>query len=162
MRERWLATARAQVGVLERGYNRHDSIQTYNRWARVPPYSPYCAAGLGYTAAQAGLFFPITGPAAVRSWFVNTSLVVWDRRTNRWRNEPMLMDVVWIFNSHLEAIAQPRIKRDIEEDDKIITIVFNTTGNTGRAGVHHPIQRRWRDVKRVANHVSPHLQRIKK
>lgn len=61
------------------------------------------------------------------------------------------MDVVWVFSSHIEAIAQPTIRRDIEDEDKFITIGFNTGSGTGKQGVYYPLERRWRDVRKIAN-----------
>lgn len=141
--------------------NDHDSIYVFNKFARSGKFSPYCAAGLYYTAHRAGLDFDyIKFPAGVRYWFDNPELVIWDRyRGARWRTPPKLMDVVWIFGSHIEAIATWHLPRDIADDDYILTIGFNTSGNTGKYhGVWYPIKRRWRHVKRVANHVSPYAR----
>lgn len=163
MREDWLKEAIKQVGVVERtGRNDHDSIYKYNLFAKVPRNSPYCAAGLFYTANKAGVFLPIKSPAQVISWFRDPSKVIWTRTSRRWLMQPKLMDVVWMFQSHVEAIATWSIPRDIQDDDFILTIGFNTTGGGSRQGVYYPIRRRWRSISRVANHVTPYANSLRR
>lgn len=155
LREDWLREAIRQVGVVERtNRNDHDSIYKYNAFAKVPKNSPYCGAGLFYTAHKAGVFLPIKSPAQVVSWFRDPKKIIWTRTSRRWIMPPKLMDVVWMFTSHVEAIATWSIPRDIEDDDYILTVGFNTTGGSSKQGVYYPIRRRWRSISRVANHVS--------
>lgn len=140
---------------MEKGSNKHDSIQKINKWVKSPAFAPYCAAGLAYTAHNVGINFPIVYPAAVRNWFTDKDKIIYTQG-REYRGNAMQMDVVWVFTSHLEGIAQTRIRRDIEQDDKFLTIGFNTSGNSKYEGVHYPISRRWRDVRKIANHITPY------
>lgn len=150
-RQLWFEKSRLYIGVREKtNRNDHDSIYVFNRFAGVAKNSPYCAAGLNYTAHLAGLNFKIKYPAAVRYWFTKES-IIWSRTAKKWLAPAQFMDSIWIFGSHIEALAQPTLPRDIEDGDRFLTIAFNTGGNTGRQGVHYPITRRWRDVRHVGN-----------
>ncbi|PQA59156.1 hypothetical protein C5O19_05735 [Siphonobacter curvatus] len=116
-----------------------------------------------FTAKKAGLDFDLKNPAAVRSWFSDKSKVIYDhRQPGRFQATPRRMDVVWLFQSHIEAIADQTIPRDIEDDDMINTVAFNSRGNNVKEGVYHPMRRKWRDVKLVANHVTPFVKKKEK
>lgn len=157
VRQAWLDTAAKENWVRERKSkhpNDHPRIAEYNKVAKSSTYAPYCAAGLYFTARKAGLFFVLKHPAAVRSWFDDKKKTIYDRRNGRLRVDVRVMDVAWLFQSHIEGIAQP-IRRDIEDDDFIQTIAFNSGRNN--QGVHYPMWRQWRDVRRIANHVTPYI-----
>lgn len=125
----------------------------------MPLNSPYCASGLYFTAYKAGLTLDIKGPAAVRSWFTKNRVIYDHRQPGRFQATPRRMDVIWLFQSHIEAIADPSIPRDIDDDDVINTVAFNSRGSNVKEGVYHPMRRKWRDVKLVANHVTPFVKR---
>lgn len=160
-RQVWFDSAKAETWVREKtNRNDHPRIKEYNRFAHVPLNSPYCASGLYFTARKAGLDFEIKSPAAVRSWFADKSKVIYDhRQPGRFQATPRRMDVVWLYQSHIEAIADQSIPRDIEDDDIINTVAFNSRGTNVKEGVYHPMRRKWRDVKLVANHVTPWVKK---
>ena len=163
LRAKWLNECIRYTNIRERGMNKHDSIQKINKWVKSTAYAPYCGAGLAYTAHNIGINFPITYPAAVRNWFTDKSKIIYAVREHEYRGNAQSMDVVWLFQSHIEAIAQSKLRRDMEPDDKFMTIGFNTSGSsTGQQGVYYPIWRRWRDVKKIANHVTPYYNSKKK
>ncbi|MDR6195639.1 hypothetical protein [Siphonobacter sp. SORGH_AS_0500] len=163
LREAWLDSAKAENWVREKtNRNDHPRIYLYNKVAGSPKNAPYCAAGLYFTATRAGLKLPIQTPAAVRSWFADPKKVIYSKtQPGRFLQMPKKMDVVWIFQSHIEGLAEP-IRRDIEDDDYITTVAFNSQGNNPKQGVYFPMRRRWRDVRKVANHVTPYLKKLSK
>jgi hypothetical protein len=76
----------------------------------------------------------------------------WQRSTNG-----LYLDLWLTFGS----IGQPNIDPDIDDDDEILTIGFNTTAGTRKHGVHHPIWRRWGDVQLMTNQVTPAYLQLK-
>ena len=139
--------------------NDHPRIRAYNRLAHAADRAPYCASGLYFTARSAGLDLPVKYPASVRSWFADREKVIYDaRQPGRFQATPRRMDVIWLFRSHVEALADQSIPRDIDDDDVINTVAFNSRGNQVKEGVYHPMRRRWRDVRFVANHVTPWIK----
>ncbi|PMD97408.1 hypothetical protein BWI97_07195 [Siphonobacter sp. BAB-5405] len=160
LRQTWLDSAKAESWVREKtNHNDHPRIYLYNKVAGSPKTAPYCAAGLYFTATRAGIMLPIKGPAAVKSWFVDAKKVIYTRTTGRFIKMPKKMDVVWLYQSHIEGLAEP-IRRDIEDDDYITTVAFNSQGNNPKQGVYFPMRRRWRDVRKVANHITPYVKSL--
>lgn len=163
VRQVWLDSAKAENWVREKtNHNDHPRIYLYNKVAGSPKNAPYCAAGLYFTATRAGLKLPITTPAAVRSWFADPKKIIYSKsQPGRFIQMPKKMDVVWLYQSHIEGLAEP-IRRDIDDDDYITTVAFNSQGNNPKQGVYFPMRRRWRDVRKVANHITPYLKKLAK
>jgi hypothetical protein len=162
-RKAWLDSSAAEAWVREKtNRNDHPRIVVYNKAAGSFANGPYCAAGLYFTATRAGMTFPIRNPASVASWFSDSKKIIYDRRQpGRFKSLPQTMDVVWLYRSHIEGLAQP-VRRDVDEDDYITTVAFNSQGNNPKQGVYFPMRRRWRDVRKVANYVTPYVRNLEK
>jgi hypothetical protein len=160
VRKALLDMARKEVYVVEKTNNNdHPRISYYNKIARSSARAAYCAAGQYAMAKELGLVYNLKSPAAVRGWFTDKRTIVYNR--GKWTSNAQLMDYIWIYGSHLEALAQPNIDPDIDDDDEILTIGFNTTAGTRKHGVHHPIWRRWGDVQLMTNQVTPAYLQLK-
>jgi hypothetical protein len=160
VRQALLDNARKETYVKEKtNHNDHPRIDYYNIVARSSHRAPYCAAGQFTMAKELGLNYNLRSPAAVRGWFVDKNTIIYTH--GKWIRNAQLMDYIWIFGSHLEALAQPNIDPDIEPDDEIITIGFNTSGGKRQHGVYYPLWRKWGDVQMMTNQVSPALTKLK-
>ncbi|MGV3560750.1 hypothetical protein [Larkinella arboricola] len=157
-----LATAEQEVGVVEiHNRNDHPRITEYNRALGLPPRAPYCASGLYYCYVANGIKLPIRGAGMVRSWFADKTKIIYrrgQRGNTRAGYRPMLMDAVSLFDSHVEGLAQERWDEDADE---IVCIGFNTTAGRGTKGGVYRVRRKLREVKLIANHLTPYLEQHK-
>ncbi|MGM9509558.1 hypothetical protein ACS5NO_17615 [Larkinella sp. GY13] len=162
IRAQILAVAQEQIGVVEkRNRNDHPKITEWNKALGLPANSPYCASGIYYCYAANGIRLPIRSPGLVRSWFSDGSKIVYRRSqcgNTRTGRRPRLADPVSIFESHVELLAQERWD---EDEDEITVIGFNTTAGPGSKGGVYRVRRKLSQVKLIANHLTPYLEKNK-
>ncbi|MBO9638784.1 MAG: hypothetical protein J7576_11475 [Siphonobacter aquaeclarae] len=160
MRQAVFDTARSQLTVREKtNRNDHPAITKYNAAIGLPKNAFYCASGLYWCHLANGVRLPIAAPGAVFSWFSDPAKIIYrrgSRGNQRTGRRPQLMDGVSLFASHVEGFAS---RTWDPEGEYIQTIGFNTSGGKGTVGGVYMVRRRLRDVKLMANHISPYWEK---
>ncbi|QHV97948.1 hypothetical protein [Spirosoma endbachense] len=163
MRQAVFDSAARFVGMTERTNNNDATwIAIINQSNGLPDRAHYCASAFNYCHALNGIRLPVgDGIGMVRSYFSNAKTIIYRRnaRGNQ-RNtiKPKRMDAVSLFYSHIEGIAQDDF--DPDEDDRVKCIGFNTTGGKGTKGGCYVNWRKTREIKLIANLLSPYWQKL--
>lgn len=150
------------MGKVERtNQNDADWIKAINRSNKLPDRAMYCASAFYYVHAQNGVRLPIAPVSIgrVNAYFRDPTKIVWrkgQRGNTRLGAKIRRMDAVSLFASHIEGIAQDRY--DPAEDEEVLLIGFNTTGGRGTRGGCYINRRRTRDIKAIANWLTPWLE----
>lgn len=159
-------TLRRFVGKREGAVNNSGVwIIEINSFWHLPARSHYCAAALAFGYAKNGVFFPWVPPVSVgrvRAYFRDPSKIVWvrgQRGNSRSGRKPQLMDWASLFASHTEALAEEEWDEDAPQH---LLIGFNTSGGPGTRDGCYLINRRTRDIKMIANHLTPYLAQLKR
>lgn len=162
LRQAIVDTASRFIGKTERTNNNDaDWIAMINLSNRLPERAMYCASAYYYCHRANGvrLGIPAVSVGRVAAYFRDPGKIIWkpNHRGNL-RVKPRQADAVSIFASHIEMIYDKRY--DPTEDDEVKLIGFNTSGGRGTKGGCYVNRRRTRELKAIANWISPHLQQL--
>lgn len=162
LRQAVFDTASKFVGLRERtGNNDANWIAIINRLYHLPDKAHYCASAYNYVHAMNGVRLPVSDPGRVAAYFRNSKTITYKgggRGNQRMVGRVRLMDAVSLFASHIEGIAQTDF--DPDEDDYVMCLGFNTTAGKGTKGGCYINRRRTRDIKAIANWISPYWRSL--
>lgn len=130
---------------------------------RLPERALYCASGYYYCHRANGvrLDVPAVSVGRVAAYFRDPKKIIWrQNQRGNLRIRPQQADGVSIYASHIEFVYDKRF--DPSEDDRVRLLGFNTTGGRGTRHGCYINWRRTRELKLIANWITPHLEQIKK
>ena len=159
LRQAIIDTAAQFVGKTERtNSNDADWIAMINLSNRLPERAMYCASAYYYCHRANGVRLNVASISVgrVAAYFNQASKIIWkpSHRGNL-RTKPRQADAVSLYASHIEMIYDKRY--DPSEDEEVKLIGFNTSGGKGTKGGCYVNRRRTRELKAIANWITPHL-----
>ncbi len=136
------------------GKNDHWAIYRFNTFQKGQKGRAWCSDFLLYGYQKNGVYPPLVTGVAY-SWKKTNTLVYWPAMgvdLRRIRMSVRKMDVI-VFNwSHVEGYVEPTLTGPK-------TIGGNTKAGRKLEGAYYPINRNWRDVRGIYNHITPWMLR---